>query len=420
MQVGILGPLEVRREGVRVPAGGRSERALLIRLALSANKVVSRDRLIDDLWDGAPPEGAAATLRVYLSRLRKALGPGIIVTREPGYLLSISGDELDAAQFERLTTEGRRLFAMGTAGKAGAIWREALGLWRGPALVDVADRSFAVGEAARLEELRLNTLECRIEADLACGRHGELAGELEALTIAHPLRERLWALHMLCLYRCGRQAEALRAYQQVRHLLAEGLGIDPGPELQQLEDAILRHAEALALSPVQAPEADADQTPAAPDDSAPSRVRVLVVDDHPLWRETMSSILARSGMVVAGEAGNGLDAVRLAREANPDVVLMDISVPGIDGIEATRRVTSELTETRVLVLSSSDDRAQVLEVVRAGASGYLVKTAGAAEISSAIDRIHAGELVFPPKLAAVVLEELRRLPDPTKLRAEPA
>jgi DNA-binding SARP family transcriptional activator len=245
MEFHILGPLEVVHDGRLVTLGGGRERALLALLLLSANTVVSSDRLAEDLWAGRPPEGAHQALQVYVSRLRKALraggGDGILVTRPPGYLARVGTDELDAARFEALLAEGRAEAAAGDHGRAATTLREALGLWRGPALADLADAPFARTEAARLEESRLAATEERIEADLACDRHGELIPELDALTRAHPLRERLWAQRMVALYRAGRQAEALRVYQELRGLLGQELGLEPSTALRRLEGAILRH-----------------------------------------------------------------------------------------------------------------------------------------------------------------------------------
>jgi predicted ATPase/DNA-binding SARP family transcriptional activator len=243
----ILGPLEVADEGRPVALPGSRERAVLVLLLLSANRVVSAERLVEDLWGGKAHEGAAGALRVFVSRLRKALreagGDAIVLTKPPGYLLQIERDALDAARFEDLLTEGREHAARGDHETAAARLRQALSLWRGPALADVADAPVARAEAARLEEARLAALEERVEADLACGRHVEVVPELNHLTKACPLRERLWGQRMVALYRSGRQAEALRVYQELRRLLAEELGLEASPELAHLENAILHAPE---------------------------------------------------------------------------------------------------------------------------------------------------------------------------------
>ena len=185
-----------------------------------------------------------------MSQLRKALRPAgeaeRLVTRPPGYLIRVAPGELDAPRFERLARDGETALAAGDGALAVRRLDEALGLWRGPALADVDDAPFAQAEAARLEERRLAALESRAEALLACGGHRELIGELETLTAAHPLRERLWSHRMLALYRAGRQAEALRAYRDLREILTGELGIEPSPALRELEGRILRQDAALA------------------------------------------------------------------------------------------------------------------------------------------------------------------------------
>jgi DNA-binding SARP family transcriptional activator len=234
----ILGPLEVAEEGRPLTLGGPRQRALLAILLTRANEVVSNDGLIGELWGARPPRTAANALQYHVSQLRKTLGPSdAIVTREPGYLIRVAPHELDLLRFEQLVEEARRA----PADRAARLLRDALSLWRGPALADLATEPFAQAEILRLEELRLAALELRIETDLALGRHRELVGELEVLVHEHPLRERPRAQLMLALYRTGRQAEALDLYREGRRLLVDELGIEPGLELQELEKAILRH-----------------------------------------------------------------------------------------------------------------------------------------------------------------------------------
>jgi YVTN family beta-propeller protein len=235
----ILGPLEVQDEGRLAPLGGTRQRAVLAILLLHRGEVVSVDRLVDELWGERPPGTATKTVQVYVSRLRKELGQAVVLTRGHGYVLEVEPDQLDAASFERLTTEGREALARGEAGRAGELLREALGLWRGPALGDLAYETFAQSHVARLEELRLVALEHRIEADLALGAHAVLVPELETLVREHPSRERFWAQLILALYRSGRQVEALERYREARRALIEELGLEPGRELKELEHAIL-------------------------------------------------------------------------------------------------------------------------------------------------------------------------------------
>jgi DNA-binding SARP family transcriptional activator len=252
----ILGPLEIAHGSEVVHLRAAKERAILAMLLVSGNRVVTIDQLIDGLWGDSPPASADVSTRVHVSRLRKTLAglgaPDRIVTRAPGYLIQVKPDELDAARFERLVALGRQQLNRGETADAAATLAEALSLWRGPALADLASAPFAAGEAARLEEARLSALEDRLTADLALGREAALLGELERLVAAHPLRERLWAARMIALYRVGRQAEALRVYQTIRRRLANELGIDPGPELSRLESAILSQSPGL-LAPVDEP-----------------------------------------------------------------------------------------------------------------------------------------------------------------------
>jgi DNA-binding SARP family transcriptional activator len=231
----ILGPLEVIRDGCVLDLGAQKQRALLTALLLDPNRVVSSDRLIEALWPDGPPQTATKALQVYVSQLRKLLGKERVETRAPGYRLLVEPDELDLSLFERLHGEGRHA--------------EALSLWRGPPLAEFAYQPFAETEATRLEELRLGCLEDRIELELAEGRHAELVGELEALVHEHPLRERLRGQQMVALYRAGRQAEALDAYEEARRLLTEELGLEPSRELRELQRAILVHDVSLVPPP---------------------------------------------------------------------------------------------------------------------------------------------------------------------------
>jgi DNA-binding SARP family transcriptional activator len=249
MQFRILGPLEVSSAGGEVSLGGPKPRALLAVLLLHANEVVPADRLIDQLWGEDSPDDAAAALRVNVSRLRKALPQDVLATRSPGYLVRVEPDALDLHRFERLVDEGRSLLARGLAADASDRLRAALSLWRGQSLADFAYESFAQGAIARLEEIRLAAVELRVAADLSLGRDDELVGELEALVGEHPLRERLRGYLMMALYRSGRQAEALDAYQNGRRALVDELGIEPSPALQELERAILRQDPSLDLAP---------------------------------------------------------------------------------------------------------------------------------------------------------------------------
>jgi WD40 repeat protein/DNA-binding SARP family transcriptional activator len=258
MRFGVLGPLEVIAESGPIPLGGQKQRVLLAVLLTRPGRVVSVDALVQGLWADAPPRSADKTLQSYVVHLRRALEPGrprgaagtVLVTREPGYLLRVEPGELDAARFAELATRGRRLLVAGAGEAAAATLREALGLWRGEAFEEFPQVDACTTEAARLAELRLGAVEERVEADLALGRHRELLAELEDLTRQHPLRERLWGQLLLALYRCGRQADALLAYQRARATLVEELGIEPGVELRRLHAAILAQDAELHAAPV--------------------------------------------------------------------------------------------------------------------------------------------------------------------------
>lgn len=240
-----------------VTVGGARQRALLAVLLLHANETLSGDRLIDELWGDRPPPTAAKTVQVYISRLRRALGDGVIATREHGYELPLDPEQLDVHRFERLVIEGRRELAGGRPARAASTLEAALALWRGPPLADLAFEPFAQRDIARMEEERVAALELLTEAELALGHHAALVGRLERLVAEHPYRESFRAQLMHALYRCDRQADALGAYRDARRTLADDLGIEPGERLRELERAILTQDPRLDLAPV--PEAPAPE-----------------------------------------------------------------------------------------------------------------------------------------------------------------
>jgi DNA-binding SARP family transcriptional activator len=255
MEFRILGSLEVVRDGQPIRLDRQRLRALLAYLLLHANEAVSADQLIDQIWGPDPPKTASASLQNYISRLRKALGPDLLLSRPPGYLLRVDPERFDLARFERLTAEARGAAPRERAEKL----RAALSLWRGRVLEDLAFEAFAQEEARRLEEARLAALEERIEADLELGDNGQLVTELEALVEDHPLRERFHGQLMLALYRAGRQADALAAYQRARRVLDEELGLEPSEELRALQQAILQHDAALGARATDAQDRPADR-----------------------------------------------------------------------------------------------------------------------------------------------------------------
>lgn len=241
----VLGPLEVTKLGRTLPLGGRKQRAVLAILLLNVNHTVPVDRLISGVWSERTPGNPLNTLQVYVSNLRRVLEPAysgdqrLLITKEPGYRIQANIEQLDVLQFLAAAAKGRVSLDENRYEEAASCLHGALALWRGPVLADLVDEPFAEGELAVLEESRLVATEARIEADLALGRAEEIVGELTSLVISHPYRERFRGLLMLALYRSGRQAEALEFYQTTRKTLLDDLGVDPGPELKDLEQSIL-------------------------------------------------------------------------------------------------------------------------------------------------------------------------------------
>jgi DNA-binding SARP family transcriptional activator len=301
MRVSVLGPLEASVDGRAVPVGAGKPRALLAILALHAGEIVSTDRLIEGLWGERPPATATKLVQLYVSQLRKTLaasGDGsAILTRGHGYELHLAPDDVDVGRFEELVAQGAP--------------REALALWRGPPLDDVSGEPFAAAAIRRLEELRLAALELAIDADLEAGRHREVLGELEALVAEAPLRERLHAQRMLALYRSGRQADALEAYRLARRVLVEQIGIEPGPELRRLHEAILNQDAAL-----EAPMPEPVELPPELDAGSPLLGREADLD----WlRELWRGAHAGAGRLVLVSGASGMGKTRLAAELAAEV-----------------------------------------------------------------------------------------------------
>jgi DNA-binding SARP family transcriptional activator len=312
----ILGPLEVLAHGRPLDLGGPKQRLLLALLLVRAGEIVATDRLIDDIWGDGAPRTAPSALQVHVANLRRALGPaaGAVVTSAPGYVLRAPGESVDLGRFEHLADEADH----GGPERAAETLRAALALWRGAPLADLTYEPALQNAIGRLEELRLSVLERRIDADLALGRHAALVAELDALVAEHGFREHFHWQRMLALYRAGRQAEALAAYQHAREALAEELGIDPGPELRRLEQAILVQDPALDL---------ADGT--RPASRAQRRTLLLVLDDAE----------ASAGLVELG--------LLLARHAEGQLVLLRTLEPDGDVQEAA----AELNEHRAALLA---------------------------------------------------------------------
>ncbi len=302
IEFGILGTLRASAGGHPIDPGPGKVRTVLGILLLHPNQLVSGDRLVDALWGDDAPASAANTLQGYVSSLRKRLGATVITTRSPGYVLTVDTEQIDACRFERLVSAGRAALKEDRAEAAQRLLCEALSLWRGDALADFAFYEFAQGEIARLHELRLVAAEERFEAELALGRHASIADGLASLARENPVRERLWGQLMIALYRCGHQAEALRALSELRRHLLEELGIEPSAALRQLENDILHQRSGLDWRPRMA---------AATDDGLPTYRSSFVGREAELVE--LDELVA-SGRIVTVTGPGGIGKTRLAVE----------------------------------------------------------------------------------------------------------
>jgi DNA-binding NarL/FixJ family response regulator/DNA-binding SARP family transcriptional activator len=410
----ILGPLEVVDEGEPVALGRLKERLVLAVLLLHANEFVSRERLIDELWGESPPPTAKKAVNVYVSQLRKALtrnGRDPIATEDGGYRISVGADELDVLHLRRLLASAHECAAAGELQAAAESLREALALWRGPALAGLLLESHGRDEVAQLDELRLTALMDRIDCDLALGRHEDVLGELHVLVGEHPLRERLRAQLMLALYRADRQAEALDAYQQAREVLVAELGIEPSPALQRLQKGILTQDPALELpTGIAAPNALARPAQDAP-------TRLVLAEDHYLLREGMRRLLETNPDLEVAAVCEDLDSLLAAVEAErPDVVVTDIRMPpdNLDeGIRASDQLRVDHPDVGVVVLSQYLEPAYALALFEAGTErrAYLLKERvhDVGQLVAAIRAVAEGGSVVDPKVVeALVAEKTRR------------
>ena len=416
LELGILGPFEVRVEhGPLVALGGTRQAALLAVLGLNANQVVSRDRLIDELWGEHPPATAAHTIQVFVSRLRSALGAAgeRLITRTPGYVLELGPDELDAARFNRLYERGRAALNAGDHVGASALLEAATALWRGPPLAEFTYEPFAQATIARLEELRVSCREEVIETELALGRHAEVVSDLEELVHEHPLRERPRGQLMLALYRCGRQAEALEAFQQARRMLLDELALDPSPALQELEQRILQQDPSLtaSLAPAMATSGAPVGDVAKGEMSAASTMAddgaAEEVDAPRIVRRTVTVLVARFDLTVRADPEVARERISVGREEAEGIIRrhggivvsrLGGEVLGVFGLPATReddalralRSAEELL-ARVAELPAEDGPSLVVsafvdtgEVVAEG-SGDL----SGEPVSTAMAQVHA-------------------------------
>jgi predicted ATPase/DNA-binding SARP family transcriptional activator len=375
LQFRLLGPLAVSLEGEPLALTGQKPRALLAALLLEANQVVSRDRLIDALWGEEPPDTARNTLQVYVSQLRKLLPDGTLETAAHGYKLAVDPESVDLSEFVRLSEQGRATLAAGDTAAAAETLRNALALWQGAPLEDLAWEPFAQAEIVRLDELRAAAFEDRIEAELALGRHGQVVSELERLVAEHPLRERFRGQLMLALYRSGRQADALAVYQRARRTLVDELGIEPSESLRKLEQAILMQDASLNVPDARPTSARRLPTPATP---LHGRERELA-ELAELVRSDDTRLLTLTGIGGIGKTRLALELVRrlapefrqgsavatLAAVRDPTLVaraiLEALEVPEVGG-DADELLTKALASSEVLLLV--DNFEQVLPAAR--------------------------------------------------------
>ncbi|MEU8388190.1 BTAD domain-containing putative transcriptional regulator [Micromonospora sp. NPDC048842] len=328
MRFRILGPTQVvLADGREVPVGGPRLRALLALLLLDAGRVVSAERLIDGLYGEHPPRGAANALQSQVSRLRQALPAGHdpVEFHPAGYRLVVDPDDVDAYRFERLAGAGRRALVDGDWPRAATVLREALELWRGPALADAIGAAGAPAQAARLDELRLAAIEDRVEADLALGAQSALIAELRELVVAHPLRERSRGQLMRALAALGRPAEALAEFEEARHTLAEQLGVDPSAELAAVHLAVLRGEERLSAEPV-----------------LPSQLTTFVGREEELKR-VGDLLVERRLVTLTGPGGAGKTRLAIEAAGRVDGEVRFVELAGLaDGSDVPQAVLSAL------------------------------------------------------------------------------
>lgn len=398
-----LGPFQVWDDGSPLDLGGQRQRAVLARLLVAAGRAVPVSLLIDELWPGDPPAQALSTIQGYVSRLRRALEPGrapreeaeVLVSAPPGYALRAGAEQVDAWRFESLAKSD---------GPPEQVWtamESALGLWRGPALAEFADLGWAVTEAGRLEELRLIAVERRADAGLRLGRATGLVADLEAHAAAHPLREEAWRLLSLALYRTGRQGDALAALRRARGVWRDELGLDLSGVLQRLEGDML----AQRLEP----------DPPAPVSVAPAAgvLRVVVADDQALVRAGLRVVLeSEPGFELAGEAANGEEAIVTVRESRPDVVLLDIQMPRLDGLAAARRILADADPPKVIMMTTFGTDDNLYAALRAGVSGFVLKTSPPEQLLAAMRAAADGDALIDPAVTTRLIAAFAGRSDP--------
>ncbi|GAA4946857.1 DNA-binding NarL/FixJ family response regulator/DNA-binding SARP family transcriptional activator [Nonomuraea thailandensis] len=399
-----LGPFQAWADGAPLDLGGQRQRAVLARLLVAGGRAVPVHTLIDELWPGDPPAQALSTIQGYVSRLRRALEPGrapreeagVLVSAPPGYALRARTDQVDAWHFESLVKSD------GSPAQVWAAMDTALELWRGPALAEFAELSWAATEAGRLEELRLIAVERRADAGLALGRATSLVADLEAHASAYPLREEAWRLLAVALYRMGRQGDALAALRRARAVWRDELGLDLSAGLKRLEaDMLAQRLEEPPADPVPEPGADGGV------------LRVLVADDQALVRTGLRAMLdSEPGFAPAGEAANGEEAIAAVRETRPDVVLLDIQMPRLDGLAAARRILAGERPPKVVMMTTFGSDENLYAALRAGVSGFLLKTSPPEQILAAIRAAAAGDALIDPAVTTRLISAFTGRTDP--------
>ncbi len=433
-----LGPFQAVFQGRRLDLGGQRQQAVLARLLVAGGRAVPVGVIIDELWPAGPPAQALSTVQGYVSRLRRALEPdrapreeaGILVSAPPGYALRADTQRVDTWRFESLVKSDHG----GDSGHILERMETALALWRGPALAEFADLPWAQAEGLRLDELRLLAIERRGDAAVRLGRTGALIPDLEAHASAHPLREEAWRLLALALYRAGRQGDALGALSRARKALREELGLDLGPALQRLEQDIFSQAPHLDFSwshlNVSQPHVNAFQSQLnfsrphfnAPASGSPAGLvsedggkplRIVVADDQALVRAGLKVILdSEPGLELVGEAENGEEAIAVAQAGRPDVVLMDIQMPRLDGLAAARRILSAERPPKVVMMTTFGTDDNLYAALRAGVSGFVLKTSAPEQLIAAIRAAVAGDALLDPAVTTHLIAAFAGHRDP--------
>ena len=362
MEFRLLGPLEAHDGAAVVALGGRKQRALLARLLLDVNRTVSVERLVEDLWGDEVPDSAVKMVQVHVSQLRKLLPSQVLLTRTPGYTVELDPSAVDVVRFRRLSDDGRAMLARGDPAGAATQLREALALWRGQALAGL-EEPFAVVERTHLEELRLTSIEDRVDADLALGSHDALIGELEALVARHPHRERLRAQHMLALHRAGRQPEALSSYQQYRRALDDDLGLEPSQRLKELERRILQQDPGLEPAPA-ARSSEVGQDEVRYVKSGDVSIAYQVIGEGPL------DLVLVHGWVCSFHAGWEYEPLarfyrRLARLGR--LILFDKRGTGLsDRVSGIAPLEDRIDDVRAVMDAAGSERAALLGISEGG------------------------------------------------------